>query len=244
METSATNARRPSRTSTRKRSRDRGAARHQPPRRGGPWRNCRTIYEKFIPKEERTGKLYKFDTPALAPEAFLTYSKTHTGEAGHGKKIFMDQNGVGCVKCHRSPTRAAMSALPSTASVANIRGISSSNRFSTPASRSLTGYQQTVIKRKSNGNVEYGIVRGRHGGKRHAGRQRRAEDHHQGRRHRQPQDQQCVRSCRRGCRRGLKPEDFVDVVAYLETLKEARKSDIPTTLLLAAVPKARVASVK
>lgn len=181
-----------------------------------------SIYEKFIPKEQRTGKLYKFDTKALAPEAFLAYAKTHSGDANHGKKIFSDQNGAGCIKCHKVANTGGDvgPALDGVGGKYPRDFLVDSILY--PSKQILDGYQQTMIKRKSNGNLEAGIVRAEtaesvtlvdSGGQKI---EIKKEDI-------ASRKLSNVSLMPEGLQTALKPEDFADVVAYLEGLKEGAK---------------------
>jgi putative membrane-bound dehydrogenase-like protein len=180
------------------------------------------IYEKFIPKEQRTGKLYKFDTKALLPEAFWAFAKTHSGDAGHGKKIFSDANGVGCIKCHKVSNNGGDigPALDGVGGKYPRDFLIESILY--PSKQILDGYQQTMIKRKSNGNLEAGIVRAE------------TDDSvtlvdSAGQKIVIKKDDIVSRKISNislmpeGLQTALKPEDFADVIAYLESLKEAAK---------------------
>lgn len=180
------------------------------------------IYEKFIPKEQRTGKLYMFDTKALSPEAFLAFAKSHTGDANRGKKIFSDQNGVGCIKCHKVANNGGDvgPALDGVGGKYPRDFLVDSILY--PSKQILDGYQQTMIKRKSNGNLEAGIVRAEtadsvtlvdSGGQKIEIKKddivsRKLSN---------------ISLMPEGLQTALKPEEFADVVAYLESLKEAAK---------------------
>ena len=181
-----------------------------------------SIYEKFIPKEQRTGKLYKFDTKALSPEAFLAFAKTHTGDPIHGKKIFMDQNGAGCIKCHKVTNNGGDvgPALDGVGGKYPRDFLVDSILY--PSKQILDGYQQTMIKRKSNNNLEAGIVR--------------AETETEvtlvdsaGQKIIIRKDDIATRKISNislmpeALQTALKPEDFADVIAYLESLKEVPK---------------------
>jgi putative membrane-bound dehydrogenase-like protein len=180
------------------------------------------IYEKFIPAGQRTGKLYKFDTKALAPEAFWAFAKNHTGDVGHGKKIFNDANGVGCVKCHKVANQGGDigPALDGVGGKYPRDFLIESILY--PSKQILDGYQQTMIKRKSNGNLEAGIVRAE------------TDDSvtlvdSAGQKIVIKKDDIASRKISNislmpeGLQTALKPEEFVDVIAYLESLKESPK---------------------
>ena len=180
------------------------------------------IYEKFLPKEQRTGKLYKFDTKALSPEAFLAFARNHAGDAGQGKKIFSDQNGAGCIKCHKVANQGGDvgPALDGVGGKYPRDFLIDSILY--PSKQILDGYQQTMIKRKSNGNLEVGIVRADtaeavtlvdSGGQKIVIPKADIASRKLSNISLMPE----------GLQTALKPEDFSDVVAYLESLKEAPK---------------------
>jgi putative heme-binding domain-containing protein len=180
------------------------------------------VFERFVPQNQRTGKLYKFDTKALSPEAFLTYAKSHRGDANNGKKIFMDQNGAGCIKCHKIGNDGG-DVGPSLAGV----GGKYPREFLVdsilyPSKQILDGYQQTMIKRKSNGNVEFGIARGEteteimlvdSGDKKIVIKKDDIATRKVSQLSLMPENLQTA----------WKPEEFVDVVAFLESLKDQAK---------------------
>jgi putative heme-binding domain-containing protein len=182
-------------------------------------------YERFIPQDKRKDhKLYQFDTKSLAPEAFAAYARNHLtgGDIEHGKKIFFDENGVGCVKCHKVAGKGG-----DVGPVLDGVGSKYPRDFLVesilyPSKQILDGYQQTQVKRKSNNNLEVGIVRGETDAELtliDSGAQKIII----------PKSDIASRKILNislmpeGLQTALKPEDFADVIAYLETLKEAAK---------------------
>jgi putative heme-binding domain-containing protein len=180
-------------------------------------------FERYIPKDKRDEhKLYKFDTKSLSPEAFLAYAHAHSGDAGNGKRLFHDANGVGCIKCHKVGSEGG-DVGPSLDGV----GTKYPREFLIesilyPSKQILDGYQQTIIKRKSTNQVDYYIVRSENDTeltavasdgtktviKKDDILSRRVSN---------------VSMMPEGLQAALKPEEFADVVAYLETLKEPQK---------------------
>lgn len=181
-----------------------------------------TIYQRYLTPEQRTGKLYTFDTHTLSPEAFLAFAKTHAGNPRNGRRIFNDANGVGCVKCHKV-NNAGGDVGPA------LDGVGGKyprdflvDSILYPSKQILDGYQQTIVKRKSTGDVVNGIVR--------------AETDADvtlvdsaGQKITIKKDDIAVRKLSNlslmpeGLQTSLKPEEFADVVAYLESLKEGAK---------------------
>jgi putative membrane-bound dehydrogenase-like protein len=180
------------------------------------------IYERYIPSDQRTGKLYKFDTRALAPEAFLAFSKTHLGNSANGRKIFANPNGVGCIKCHKVGNTGGDvgPALDGVGGKYPRDFLVDSILY--PSKQILDGYQQTIIRRKSNGNVETGILRAETDaevtlidstGKKIVIQKSDID----------VRKVSNISMMPEGLQTGLKPEEFSDVVAYLESLKESPK---------------------
>jgi putative membrane-bound dehydrogenase-like protein len=182
-----------------------------------------TIYQRYLPEGKRTGKLYTFDTHALSPEAFFAFARSHqTGNAANGRRIFSDANGVGCIKCHKVNNTGGDvgPALDGVGGKYPREFLIESILY--PSKQILDGYQQTLIKRKSTGDIVNGIVR--------------AETDADvtlvdatGQKVTIKKDDIAVRKLSNlsmmpeGLQTSLKPEDFVDVVAYLESLKEGAK---------------------
>ncbi|HEY2587216.1 MAG TPA: HEAT repeat domain-containing protein [Tepidisphaeraceae bacterium] len=182
-----------------------------------------TIYQRFLPPEKRTGKLYTFDTHSLSPEAFFAFARSHpTGNAANGRRIFSDANGVGCIKCHKMNSAGGDvgPALDGVGGKYPREFLIESILY--PSKQILDGYQQTLIKRKSTGDIVNGIVR--------------AETDadvtlvdSSGQKITIKKGDIALRKLSNlslmpeGLQTSLKPEEFVDVVAYLESLKEAAK---------------------
>ena len=180
------------------------------------------IYEKFIPEEQNAPASSTSSTPRRwPPRRSSPYAKTHTGDAANGKKIFMQ------------PERRRLHQVPQGRQRRRRRRpLARRRRRQIPARlpRRLDPLPVQADPRRLPADDDQAQERQRRAGHRprrdrdasHAGRQRRAEDRHQEGRHRQPQDQQYFADAR-GPAAGMKPEEFADVVAYLEGLKEPVK---------------------
>jgi putative heme-binding domain-containing protein len=181
-------------------------------------------YERFIPEPQRKShKLYLFDTHALSPEAFTNFAHAHlTGDAGHGSQIFHDANGVGCMKCHKVANQGG-EVGPS------LEGVGSKfprdfliDSILYPSKQIADGYQQTIIKRKSTGMVDYVIIRSE------TDSELIATDS-TGQKIVIPKNDIATRRLSpismmpEGLQTAMTPEDFVDLVSYLESLKEVKK---------------------
>lgn len=182
----------------------------------------KSIYDRFVPDEKKaTSKLYQFDTRSLAPEAFLAFAKSHPGNAANGRKIFSNPSGVGCIKCHKVAGQGG-EVGPS------LDGVGGKyprdflvDSILYPSKQILDGYQQTLIKRKD-GDVVQGIVR--------------ADTDAAvtlvdaaGQKIVVPKTDIALRKVSNislmpeGLQTALQPEEFADVIAYLESLKEGGK---------------------
>jgi len=167
----------------------------------------------------RTGKIFQYDTKSLRPEAFATYAENHPGDPAKGKKLFSDPNGVGCIKCHKVADEGG-DVGPSLAGIAtkyDRKVLIESILF--PSKQILDGYQQTLVRTARSNDVEAGIVR--------------AETDTQltlvdsaGKKIVIPKADIKSRKVSNisimpeGLQTALKPEEFADLVAYLETLKK------------------------
>ena len=184
--------------------------------------DLKTLFEKFIPQEKRTGKLFSFDTKSLAPEAFVAFAKDHVGDVARGKKLFMDQNTPGCIKCHKIGNQGGEvgPALDGVGTKYQRDILIESILF--PSKQILDGYQQTNIKRKSNNNIEAGIVRAETETSVtliDSGAQKIVIEKSDI----ASRKVSNVSIMPDGLQTALKPEEFVDLVAYLESLKEGKK---------------------
>jgi len=177
-------------------------------------------FQKMVPENERTTKLWKYDTKALSPEAFANYAKANKGDAKAGKKVFENQN-LACIKCHRVG-ESGPDIGPSLVGI----GTKYDHQFLIesvlyPSKQILDGYQQTIVRLKD-GDAQSGVVKGE------TDTEVTLYD---------PAAQKIVIKktdiasrehsklslMPEGLQTSIKPEEFADLVAYLESLKEAPK---------------------
>jgi putative heme-binding domain-containing protein len=178
------------------------------------------VYGKDVPEKERTGKLWKFDTKKLAPEAFANFAKNNPGNVDNGKKVFKNEN-IGCIKCHKVGNEGA-DIGPSLNGI----GTKYDRTFLVesvlyPSKQILDGYQQTILRMKD-GDVQSGVIRGEtdkdvtlfdaSANKTVIPREDIKSREH-GKLSLMPE----------GLHLGMKPEEFADLIAYLESLKETPK---------------------
>jgi putative heme-binding domain-containing protein len=169
---------------------------------------------------EPKGKLYEFNTKSLDPAAFAHFAETNKGNAENGKRLFAAANGVACVKCHQAPGVANGGEVgPSLAGVgAKYDRAKLIESVLYPSKQIFDGYEQTLVRTKD-GNTHAGGVRGETGDEltlidsenrktviRKSDIDRRKVSE--------------VSLMPEGLQTALKPEEFADLIAYLESLKE------------------------
>lgn len=176
-----------------------------------------TLYGKDTPEKDRTGKLWKFDTKKLAPEAFATFAKSHPGNPDNGKKLFKSEN-LACIKCHKVGNEGADigPALNGVGTKYDRNFLVESVLY--PSKQILDGFQQTILRMKD-GDVLSGVVKGETDKEvtlfdASATKQQVAKEDIKEREHGK------LSLMPEGLQLSLKPEEFADLVAYLETLKE------------------------
>jgi putative heme-binding domain-containing protein len=113
---------------------------------------------------ERAGKLFE-TKPAAAPsdrptrDAYGAFAVSHPGDPAKGKAVFMNVQTAGCIKCHQlSPTEGGIVG-PSLAGVGgkyNKAQLIESILY--PSKQILDGYQQTEVRTKD-GDVVAGVVK-------------------------------------------------------------------------------------
>jgi putative membrane-bound dehydrogenase-like protein len=175
------------------------------------------VFSKHIPEDKRTSKLWKFDTRKLAPEAFENFAKANHGNADNGKKIFHSEN-AGCIKCHKVGNEGA-----EIGPVLNGVGTKYDRTFLIesvlyPSKQILDGYQQTIL-RMNDGDVQSGVIKGETdtevtlfdaSATKTVVKKSDIKEREHGKLSLMPE----------GLQTSLKPEEFADLIAYLETLKE------------------------
>jgi putative membrane-bound dehydrogenase-like protein len=177
-----------------------------------------SIYAKDIPEKERTSKLWKFDTKKLAPEAFANFAKANHGNADNGKKLFKAEN-LACIKCHKVGNEGAdIGPLLSGVGAKYDRTFLIESVLY-PSKQILDGYQQTIVRLKD-GDVQSGVIKAEtdtditlydaSANKTVIPKSDIKEREH-GKLSLMPE----------GLHLALKPEEFADLIAYLESLKEA-----------------------
>jgi putative membrane-bound dehydrogenase-like protein len=182
---------------------------------GGPW-GFSVAYNV-----EQTGKLFTMDMKSADPKAYDAFAIAHEGDAAKGGVIFHNATGVGCIKCHKIGNDGG-NVGPELGSIGmkyNRAQIIESVLY--PSKQIAAGYEQTLIRTKD-GNVQSGVVRGETDTEvtlfdssankivvRKADIDVRKTSN--------------VSVMPDGLQAGLTPQQFADLIAYLQSLKEAVK---------------------
>jgi putative heme-binding domain-containing protein len=170
---------------------------------------------------ERTGKLFEYDTHKLDPALYASFAMDHKGNAEGGKKVFFNPNGVGCAKCHKATIGGEGGEVgPALAGVgAKYDRAKLIESILYPSKQIFDGYQQTLVRTKS-AKTFAGSVRGETetdftlidaNGVTSVIRKADVDKRKVSQLSLMPE----------GLHAALKPEEFSDLVSYLQSLKEA-----------------------
>ena len=181
---------------------------------GGPW--------QFIVALAVPGDYAFLKAPAgggFNPEAFRTFALVSKGDPEHGRVLFHDLKGLACIKCHTVDkaggdrrSRAVEHRAPSIPREVLITSVLN------PSAQISSGYEPVIVA-LADGRILTGIV------KSDTADGLEIEDA-DAKRLRIPKDEieerkrSDVSIMPNGLAEGLKPQDFADLIAYLETLKD------------------------
>ncbi len=184
---------------------------------GGPW-DCSLAMSSRDPK---FAFLFENATPMLDISAFRDFAMKNAGDALNGQKIFENPKGVGCVKCHAvsgvggkvGPDLVGIGArYPKDELIRSILE---------PSARIANGFDTAIIETKD-GRVITGVLK--------LDSPEAVElMTNEGKTIRIPADEiedkarSPVSTMPNGIKDGLTLQDFADIVAYLESLKQAAK---------------------
>ena len=176
------------------------------------------VYKPFLKAGDNGGKLFGYDTKALSPEAYSEFAMKHPGNAENGKKLFSAEPGVGCIKCHKLGNEGG-EVGPSMSGVgAKYDRAKLIESVLYPSKQILDGYQQTIVRTKS-GQITNGIVRGETDTEvtliDNTGQKIAIKKSEIGARKVSE-----ISLMPEGLHTGLKPEEFSDLISFLESLKE------------------------
>lgn len=179
---------------------------------GGPWEFSLQVLEH----DPRFSELARALPPAKEPAAYRDHALAQRGDRARGQRLFEDQQGVACVKCHAVAGQGGKVG-PDLLGVGGkyprdelIRSVLE------PSSRILSGYEVTIVN-TTDGRTLEGIVVQRRAdrldlvdvqGKRVAIPKRDIEEEVRSQLSLMPS----------GLKDGLTLDDFADIIAYLESL--------------------------
>lgn len=167
----------------------------------------------------RRGRLFAVKTKALTPDDYLTFARTRAGDAARGRTLFRDREGLGCIKCHKVGGEGG-EVGPDLGTIGSQLDRGQLAESVLLPSRSIReGYQSTTVA-TTDGRVLGGLVRSESGeaivlrdaeGRDHEIRKSDIEERTSGPTSLMPE----------GLQVGLSPQDFADLISYLESLRAA-----------------------
>jgi putative heme-binding domain-containing protein len=179
---------------------------------GGGWQFSAAV------SGERKGKLYAYDTKSLDPAVFGDFAMKHPGSAERGRTVFANTNGVNCVRCHQVNGQGGLVGPALTGVGVKYDRAKLIESVLYPSKQIFDGYQQTIVRMKD-GKILNGAVQGETEaeltlmdaeGNKHVVRKSDITGRKTSELSLMPE----------GIHTGLKPEEFADLIAYLESLKE------------------------
>ena len=168
---------------------------------------------------ERKGKLFEQVVKSLDPAAYAEYATRNAGDASRGVAIFNNIQGAACAKCHQVNGKGGEAGPALTGVGAKYNRAQLIESVLYPSKQIFDGYQQTLVRTKS-GDTYAGAVRGEtqdeltlidSENKKHVIRKSDVDRRKTSELSLMPE----------GLHAGLKPQEFADLVAYLQSLKEA-----------------------
>lgn len=182
---------------------------------GGPWE-----FSLAVPPPG-TGKLFQTKARVVDPAEYAKFATANTGSAERGRKVYADLKGAACIKCHATGTDPSSGGEvgPSLVGIAtkyNRQQLIESVLY--PSKQILDGYQQTRIVTTSE-QVKIGIVRSMTpeeltlvdaDGKKIVLKKEDVAEQKVLEKSIMPE----------GLQAGLSPQEFADLIAYLESLNQ------------------------
>jgi len=169
----------------------------------------------------RKGRLFEAKPQKLDPKVYAEFAKKTAGDAARGKALFSDPKGVACIKCHKLGGEGGEVGPDLTGVGLKYAKDHFIESLLYPSAKILDGYKQTMVLTKS-GVVVAGRFMGETPdelllldaeGKRHAIKKPEIEQ-------RKESD---ISLMPEGLNTGLSLQDFADIIAFLEALKEPPK---------------------
>jgi putative heme-binding domain-containing protein len=167
---------------------------------------------------ERKGKLFEYSTKSLDPAAYAEFATKTAGDAKNGAAVFQNLQGAACSKCHQVDGQGGDVGPALTGVGAKYNRAQLVESVLYPSKQIFDGYQQTLIRTKD-GNTWAGSVRGETDDEvtlidaenRKTVIKKTTVDR------RKVSELSLMPD---GLHAGLKPQEFADLIAYLESLKE------------------------
>ena len=169
---------------------------------------------------ERRGKLFEYNTKSLDPALYADFATKHQGDPQNGKKIFSSVTGVACFKCHQVNGEGGDVGPALTGVGAKYDRAKLIESLLYPSKQIFDGYEQTLVRTKD-GNTHAGAVRGETPDELTLvdAENRKTVIKKSDIERRKVSELSMMPD---GLHTGLKPEEFADLVAYLEGLKEGK----------------------
>jgi putative heme-binding domain-containing protein len=187
--------------------------------RGGAWR-----FSLAVSTSAEHGFLKGPSAGAFDPEEFRRFAVSTRGAPERGKALFSDLKGVACVKCHAVGGEGGVVGPELTSVGAKYPRDELINSVLYPSARISSGYEPVVIE-TTDGRILTGIIKGENPDSLEledgdAKRVRLPKSDIEGRK------RSDVSLMPNGLAEGLTQQDFADLIAYLETLKDARATSV------------------
>jgi putative heme-binding domain-containing protein len=181
------------------------------------------VYEDHGPA--RRGRLFAVEMKALEPEVYLRFARTLAGDAARGRALFHDRGGLGCVKCHRIGGQGSEVGPDLGGIGAQMDRGQLAESVLYPSRAIREGYQATTVA-TTDGRVYSGLVRSE-SGEALVLRDAEGKDHEILKSDIEERKSETTSLMPEGFQVGLSPQDFADLIAYLESLRTSPEGSRP-----------------
>jgi putative heme-binding domain-containing protein len=168
------------------------------------------------------GRLFAAATETPSPEAYLDFARGHGGDPARGRALFLDRDGLGCVKCHRVGGEGGEVGPDLSTIGAQLDRAKLAESILYPSRSIREGYQQ-VTAATADGRVVAGLVQSESADTLTL-RDAEGKDHTIPKGEIQERTKAAVSLMPEGLQLGLSRQDFADVISYLESLKASPES--------------------
>src|SRR5262249_41529874 len=153
---------------------------------------------------------------ALTPEDYLRFARRHPGDSSRGEGLFRDREGLGCIKCHRVGGQGGEVGPDLGGIGAQFDRGQLAESVLYPSRAIREGYQATTVA-TADGRVLTGLVRSE-SGEVLVLRDAESQDHEILKADIDERKSGTTSLMPEGLQLGLSPQDFADLIAYLESL--------------------------